>query len=949
MTSPTTRQGQSRQPPGTHSYRRVAPWPTVDTSPPPTSAVTELPAGRVFEVLGSSPRGLTSAEAAARQASNGPNELPQPQPRRVWRRFLAQFTDLFAVVLLIASGITMLAYLVGSPRDVGNLQLALAILAVVLLNAVIGFAQEYSAERTAEALQAMVPHTCRVLRDGDRREVSVRDLVPGDLVVLEAGDAVPADARVVEAHDLGVNNASLTGESEPLTRTPEGVTPPTPRLHSRNCVFMGTTVAAGSGKVLVFATGGSTEFGRICRLAHDAPQPRSPLQRQVASMARWVAAVALTIGAAMFLVRVPTDAPLIASFVFALGVMVALVPEGLPATLSVSLAIGVRRMARRQALVKRLLAVEALGSTTVICTDKTGTLTKAEMTVTQVWAGDTNHGVTGVGYAPVGEVADSQAVRDLLRTAALCGNARLVPPAGVDGWRVLGDTTEGALVVAAAKAGLDVAVEEAATPRVTEFPFDSVRKLMSTVHRVDDGYACYIKGAPQELLRRTVDTAWAGRLTDELREQITREQDAMAARGLRVLAVAWRRAPGPRPPQHLAESGLTLLGLVGMVDPPRPEVAEAVRACQRAGIRIVMVTGDHPLTAEAVARRVGIVTDAPIVVTGATVDGMSDEALDAALSAPGQLLFCRVSPEHKMRVVVSLKRIGEIVAVTGDGANDAPALKRADIGVAMGASGTDVAREAADMVLLDDSFASVATAVQLGRSVYQNIRKFLTYLFSHNIAELTPILVATFVGFPLVPLLAVQVLAIDLGSDVLPALALGAEPPEPDVMDRPPRNQRERLLSSAVVGRFLFLGAIQSVGVCVVFFWHVHTAGIPFDAFTADNPVYREAITMVQAGIVVSQFFNALAVRTDRQSIFRVGLASNPRLLAAGGLGLLLMAAISYLPPLQAVFHTAPLSVADWAVLLAFGLPLLAAEEARKWWLRRRRTRPHNSKEVLVA
>jgi magnesium-transporting ATPase (P-type) len=374
-----------------------------------------------------------------------------------------------------------------------------------------------------------------------------------------------------------------------------------------------------------------------------------------------------------------------------------------------------------------------------------------------------------------------------------------------------------------------------------------------------------------------------------------------------------------------------------MLDPPRPEVAEAVRACRRAGIRIVMVTGDHPLTAEAIARRVGIVREPhPVVVTGAELDAMDAAGLDAVLARDAELLLCRVSPEHKMRVVAAFQRRGEVVAVTGDGANDAPALKHADIGVSMGATGTDVAREASVMVLLDDSFASIAAAVELGRSVYRNIRKFLVYLFSHNIAELAPILVATFVGFPLVPLMAVQVLAIDLGSDVLPALALGAEPPEPDVMDNPPRSPREPLFSADVVRRFVFLGTIQALGVCAVFFWHIHASGIPYADFTADNPVYREAITLTQAGIVVSQFFNALAVRTDRESVFRVGLLSNPRLIVAGCIGIALMAAISYAPPLQAVFHTAALSAADWAVLTALGVLLLAAEETRKWALRRR-------------
>jgi P-type Ca2+ transporter type 2C len=901
--------------------------------------VQALPVREALIALGSSTRGLSDAEAAARRERFGANQLPRPRRRRIWRRFAAQFTDLFAVVLLVASGITFLAYAL-QPGDVSNLQLAVAILCVVVLNAVIGFAQEYSAERTAETLQEMVPHTCRLLRAGERREVSAGELVPGDVVLLEAGDAVPADCRVIEAHELAVNNAALTGESEPVGRSTDPVAGGTPLLQARNCVFMGTVVAAGAGKAVVAATAAATEFGRIFRLADEAPQQKTPLQRQVATMARRVGVVALVIGAGVFAVRAPSGQPLVESFVFALGVMVALVPEGLPATLSVSLAIGVRRMARRHALVKRLLAVEALGSTTVICTDKTGTLTKAEMTVTQVWADGGLHAVSGVGYRPAGEVTDPGPVRPLLRAAALCSNARLVPPSGQDGWRVLGDTTEGALLVAAAKAGLDLAAEEAKAARVAEFPFDSTRKLMSTVNHADGSYVAYVKGAPAELLARCTRIGGDGDgrpLTGQLRSAVMAAGDEMAARGFRVLAAARRRVENPRVARDDAESGLTLLGLVAMRDPPRPEVVDSVRACRQAGIRIVMVTGDHPLTAEAIARHVGIVQQPhPAVVTGTQLDALDDGALSELLAGPAELLLCRVSPEHKMRVVAVLQSRGEVVAVTGDGANDAPALKRADIGVAMGASGTDVAREAAVMVLLDDSFASIAAAVRLGRSVYQNIRKFLIYLFSHNIGELAPILAATFAGFPLVPISAVQILAIDLGSDVLPALALGAEPPEPDVMQRPPRSPREPLFSSEVVRRFLFLGAFQALGVCAVFFWKIHSAGIAFADFTADNPAYREAITMTQAGIVVSQFFNSQAVRTERESVFRVGLLSNPQLVIAECLGVALMAAISYLPPLQAVFNTAPLSLLDWTVLAGFGALLLTAEETRKWRLRRR-------------
>lgn len=909
--------------------------PPADSAPP----VQQLRADEVFTAFATSPRGLSEGAADTLRERYGPNELPRPRRKGVWRRFLAQFTDLFALVLIAASALTFLAYALQDPRDVGNLQLAFAILGVVVLNAVIGFVQEYSAERTAETLQAMVPHTCRVLRDGERLELPSGALVPGDVVVLEAGDAVSADCRVVEAHGLSVNNAPLTGESAAVARVGEPTASDT-ALDSRNCVFMGTTVVSGSGKAVVYATGATTEFGRIFRLTDQAPRQKTPLQREVAVMARRVAALAVAIGAGMFALRLQTGQSLVSAFVFALGVMVAMVPEGLPATLSVSLAIGVRRMARRQALVKRLLAVEALGSTTVICTDKTGTLTQAEMTVSRVWSGGVWHEVSGVGYAPVGEVSGAEELRDLLRSAVLCTDARLVPPSGSEGWRVLGDTTEGAILVAAAKAGLHPGAEKEAAPRIGEFPFDPVRKLMSTVHRTPEGEVLCVKGAPQELLARCIRMRVHGAerdLTAPLRDGVVGANDTMAGKGLRVLGVAVRPiGEAPRTAEQ-AEAGLTFLGLIGMLDPPRPEVAEAVRACRRAGIRIVMVTGDHPLTAEAIARRVGIVTDPhPTVVTGSRLDSMDAAELDALLAEQGQLLLCRVSPEHKMRVVAALQARGEVVAVTGDGANDAPALKHADIGVSMGATGTDVAREASEMVLLDDSFASITAAVELGRSVYRNIRKFLAYLFSHNIAELAPILAAAFAGFPLVPLTAVQILAIDLGSDVLPALALGAEPPEPDTMDRPPRSRRERLFSAELVRRFLFLGAVQSIGVCAVFFWQIHASGIPYADFTSSDPAYRKAITLTQAAIVVSQFFNALAVRTDRQSLFSVGLFSNPRLIAAGCFGIGLMAAISYVPLLQDVFNTAPLAAADWAVLVAFGVLLLGAEEVRKWWVRRR-------------
>ena len=890
--------------------------------------------------LGASSRGLSADDAAARLTRDGPNELPAARGPSVLRRFVAQITDLFAVMLLIAAVITLIAYELGRPRDAGNLQLAVAILAVVLLNAVIGFGQEFAAERTAEALRAMVPRRSVVLRDGERVDVPAVSLVVGDILVLEAGDAVPADAQVIEAHGLTVDNSALTGESEPARRTPDAVTAGVAPLDAGNRVWMGTTVSAGTARAVVVATATDTEFGRIYRLTAQTRTERSPLQRQVAGMARRVAVGAFCIGALVFAIRLPSGGPVVTSFVFALGVMVALVPEGLPATMSVALAVGIRRMAHRKALIKKLVAVETLGSTTVICTDKTGTLTKAEMTVQAVWVPDQMHAVSGAGYEPVGDVENPEPPRRMLRAAVLCCDARLLPPEPGGRWRVLGDTTEGALLVVAAKAGVDISAEQRAAPRIEEFPFDADRKLMTTLHRVDDTVIAYVKGAPQELLARCThmmqgDAVVA--ISDAMRRRVVAVTDGMSRDALRVLAVAYRPVAADTG-QAEAERDLILFGLIGMLDPPRPEVAAAIATCQRAGIRIVMVTGDSALTAQAIARKVGLITGAsPRALTGADLDRLDDQQLRTLLADPSPVLFARVRPEHKMRVVSTFKDLGEIVAVTGDGANDAPALRRADIGVAMGASGTDVAREAAVMVLLDDSFASIAAAVERGRSVYQNIRTFLIYVFTSNVGELVPILAAAFAGFPLVPLSAVQVLAIDLGSDVLPALALGTLQPEPGTMDTPPRSPRKPLFSAAVVRRILFLGGIQAGGVTAVFFWHIHSAGLPFSAFTVDNSVYREALTMTQAGIVISQIFVGLTLRSDRLSIVTLGLRSSGRMLAAQGLSLVAICAITYLPPLQRLFHTAALSVADWAILVACGVLLLAADEIRKAVLRAQR------------
>jgi P-type Ca2+ transporter type 2C len=924
-----------------------------DPSKPPANAggISARSSAEVFDVLESSSQGLAVATAASRLAAAGPNELPAAKRPPIILKVLAQFTNLFALVLLAASVITFASYFIQSPRDIGNLELAFAILAVVLLNGAIGFFQEHSAEKTSDALRAMVPHTARVRRDSALVDIPARDVVPGDVFVLEAGDDICCDGRLVEAHDLTVDDVALTGESAPVHRTAAAAPAGTATMDAANLVFMGTSVVEGTATAVAFATGADTQFGQIYQMTAQVAEVASPLQLNVNRMARQVSAVAIALAALVFGLRAATTATgLVDNFVFALGVMVALVPEGLPATLSVSLAIAVRRMAARHALIKRLAAVETLGSTTVICTDKTGTLTQAEMTVTALWESGRRHSVSGVGYNPEGLVSEPDQVTELLGVGAQCCDARLLEPDPAHrlNWRILGDTTEGAIIVAAAKAGVDAAAAKANAPRIGEFPFDSERKLMTTLHRTPAGCVSYVKGSPQELAGRCDTISWSGTdvpLTADYRRQVTDANDRLAGEALRVLAVARRHLDTDQPGQDLAEHGLTLLGLVAMMDPPRPDVIAAVAACRKAGIRIAMVTGDYGVTAEAIARRVGIVSRPdPGLVSGQQLEAMSAAQLADELGSHSEMVFARVRPEHKQRIVAAFQHLGQIVAATGDGVNDAPALKQADIGVAMGVTGTDVAREAAVMVLLNDSFASIAASVELGRSVYANIRKFIVYIFSHNISELAPILIAAAVGFPLVPLSALQVLSIDLGSDILPALALGAEPPDSDVMTRPPRPVAERLLSGPVVRRFLFLGVIQAAGVCFAFFWRIHSAHLGFSHFTAANPTYREARTMTQVGIVVSQFFNSLTVRSEDQSILRIGVFTNTRLLLAGAFGIALVSCISYIPILQRVFGTAGLTVWDWLMLTGFGVGLLLADECRKAMVRRRQRNPRNAR-----
>ena len=929
-------------------------------------AVWTLSVEEVFARLQSSPRGLSEDEAFRRLKEHGRNVLPAKVGRPIIFRFFDQFKTLFAVMLEAAAVLCVIAALLshGSDRQ-DQINVTIAIIGVVVLNATIGFFQEYRAEKATEALQKLVPQNAKVVRDGEVTIVAVADLVPGDLVQLEEGDSISADSRLVRQYEMSTINIALTGESDAVRKTADSIIEEELAIiNMPNLVFMGTSVASGTGQALVFATGLNTEFGHIFTLTGGVSDEKSPLQREIDAMARTVSIIAVICGIALFFAALLIfKFGAVPALLFALGVMVALVPEGLPATLSVALAIGVQRMAKENALIKKLMGVETLGSTNVICTDKTGTLTKAEMTVKELFAGDTVVEVTGAGYEPVGDfvIGDTTLPKDearrrlepLLRAMSFANDAKVLPPADDKGWRVIGDPTEGCLLVAAQKVGFDLTDELVERPKIYELPFESVRKRMSVVHVEGDGQKAFVKGAPSETIPRCTQILLEGKvvpMTDELRAQTMARNDDMSRQALRVLAVAERDLPADVTDYtaDVVESELTFLGLVGMIDPPRPEVSEAVEHALTAGIRIIMVTGDYGLTAEAIARRIGIVRGdrAVRVITGTDLQDMSDADLKDELGKPQDVIFARVAPEHKMMVVSALKEMKQIVAVTGDGVNDAPALKKADIGVAMGIAGTDVAREAAIMILLDDSFASIIKAVEQGRGVYANVKKMITYIFSHNMAELFPFVFAALGGVGLVPLGAIQVLSIDLGSDVLPGLALGTEHPEPGVMKLPPRPRSERLLSPKTLRRVVFIGAIESFWAVGGFLFVLHSHGWGWGDKTwmqATSPHYmywREAITMTQAAIVMCQVGNGFACRTERESLFKVGIFSNMWLVYAEAVGIAIMAAISYVPFMQHIFKTGPLTALDWAILVVAAVSVFFAEEARKWFARRRETAP---------
>ncbi|MCW3999664.1 MAG: cation-transporting P-type ATPase [Candidatus Bathyarchaeota archaeon] len=906
-----------------------------------------MPIEGVFDDLKTSPEGLSSQEARLRLKKYGYNKLTERRQLPYLTKFIKHLRDLFGILLIFAA---ILSFLSDSPS------LGVIILAVVFVNIIISMFQESRAEKAMETLKSWMPEYAKVMRDGELKKISVREIVPGDIIQLEEGDRVPADARLIEAFDLWTNNVPLTGESEPQPRSPETVkTVEKAYLYAPNLVFMSTSVAKGQGKAVAYATGMATQFGRIASLTQTIQQEDSPLQKEIASMAKFDFIVAVIVGIAFFIasylfLKVPPGT----SFLFMIGVMVACVPEGLQVTVSSALAINVLKMVKQNVLVKRLSAVQTLGSVTVICTDKTGTITKGEMTVNKLWVKNRVIEVSGLGYMPVGDftingeplqAGETKSLDKLLEIAALCNSSKVCAPTDRNhNWSVIGDPTDGALLVAALKYGQNIDELTNEKPTVDIWPFSFERKRMSTIHALNGDVLVFTKGAPRVLLELSNRVLVDGKeevMTQETIDEIEAKINEFAAEGLRVIAMAYKRMPKEAYHKGVdVEKELVFVGIAAMRDPPRIEVKDAVLKAKRAGIKTVIITGDYGPTAEVIAQEVGIVQKGECkVITGVNLEELNDQAIADEVKK-GNVIFARVSPEQKLRIVKLLKKSAEIVAVTGDGANDAPSLKEADIGVAMGASGTDVAREAADIVLLNDSFASIVKAVESGRAIYENIRKFIVYVFSHNMAELIPyvifaVLSTSVFAIPL-PLLVVQILVIDLAIDVIPSLALSREPPEAGIMEEPPRSVKERLFTGKVFARSLYIGSIIAVGALYGCLSTWMMGGWQFGMpLAANDPLYIHGVTMTFAGIVVAQAGNVLACRTSKQSIFRASLAKNKWIIWGIIAQLSILAVLVYVPLLQGVFGTTGLNLMDWLYLLLLPLAVVFAEEIRKLVVRK--------------
>jgi len=903
-------------------------------------------------------RGLRDQEAQRRLAEHGPNELIERGTKSPWKILWEQLTGVLVLVLIAAAVVsTALGWAEGDFKD------PIVIMAIVILNALIGFRQEYRAEKAIAALKRLaVPHV-QVRREGHTREISARDIVPGDIVSLDSGDSVPADGRLIESANLRIQEASLTGESEPVEKDASKSIDEERTLGDRdNMAYMGTAVTFGRGEMLVTATGMETELGQIAEMIQTAEAEPTPLQRRLDRLGKLLALIVLGIVALIFVLGLLRSEQhnferIRVLFLTAVSMAVAAVPEGLPAVVTIALALGAQRMLARHALIRKLPAVETLGSVTAICSDKTGTLTKNEMTVTvldvagrRIDVTERIHGEQSdamLSAEEIEEIGRHPALALLLAGGALCNDAVLEHEDGrPDQYYAVGDPTEGALVVAAARWGMHKERLEEALPRVSEVPFDRDRKRMTTVHRCEanhdevpsglhtaipggDGGACHLaltKGAVDSLLD-VCSKVWIEdhqeEFGDEHREKIVEAHDQLAGDGMRVLGVAFRPEPNvtEEPDAETLEKNLVFVGLVGMMDPPRPEVRAAIEKCRTAGIRPLMVTGDHPLTARSIAGKLGIDTEAG-VVPGRELEKYSDEELDKAVGEAS--VFARVSPRHKLRIVKALQKQGHITAMTGDGVNDAPALKQSDIGVAMGITGTDVSKEAADMVLQDDHFATIVAAVEQGRIVYDNIRKFIKYTMTSNAGEIWVMLAAPFFGMPL-PLLPLQILWINLVTDGLPGLALSVEPGERNTMQRDPRPPGESILGRGMGRDILWIGLLMGAV----------SLGTGFSFWLADPEATGYWRTIVFTVLTLSQMGNALAIRSERDSIFTIGFWSNKMMLGSVLLTFVLQLGLIYIPWAQKIFDTQPLLLRDLGLCLLLSTIVFIAVELQKWWMRR--------------
>ncbi len=886
--------------------------------------------------LRSSREGLSAREAQRRLIQYGPNELSRRGGLKWPGELARQLTHPLALLLWLAAALSF---------AVGSQTIAVAVLLVILLNAVFAFVQEMQAERAVEALAQFLPQHVTVLRDGQSSSILAADLVPGDVVVVEEGDRIAADMRLISG-GVEVDLSTLTGESAPVLRSAELIDTGVPRIAARDLLFSGTSATGGEAQGLVFATGMHTELGRIAALSERVKEEPSPLERQVRKVAWLIAGIAIAMAIAFVPVAIfGAGLSFTNSVVFAVGLLAGNVPEGLLPVITLALAVAVRALARRGALVKRLSAVETLGSTDVICTDKTGTLTQNQMRPVAAWTLTNEIALDPKTSDPLEHTSDA-ALTALAETAAACNNAHL----NADGDSG-GDPTEVALLIAAHKlaTGIDAASRE--HTRTHQYNFDAQRKLMSTIDTGKDFDWLHTKGAPESVLPSCTTVLLPDGEQHPMgpseRERVTRQVESFARQGLRVLALAHRRLEHGEPPPRRedAERELCLLGLVTMRDPPRPEVLDAVERCHRAGIRIVLITGDHPLTAAAIAGQVGIGGTEPLIVNAQEFDHLHEQEVKDILATGREVIFARASPETKLQIAEALRGQGHVVAMTGDGVNDAPALRTADIGVAMGRSGTDVAREASTMILTDDNFATIVEAVQAGRQVYDNVRKFIQYIFAHATPEVAPFLVFALSGgaIPL-PLTVLQLLAFDVGSETLPSLALGRDPIEPGSMDRPPRPRSEGVIQPPMLLRaWLFLG-VMVAGLSLAGFFYVldragwHT-GDPVSAGTPLHHAYLQATTMTFLGMITGQIGTAFAVRTRRASLRSIGVLSNRYLLGAIIAELLLAAIFIYMPPMQSLLGTAALPVHDLLFLLPYPFIVWGADELRRWLIRRH-TRP---------